>query len=788
MSRKLAKYFLSLSAALIAAGCSVTRHVPDGEYLLTRNKIVADKDTPKQDRVTGDDLERYIRQSPTPRFLGTNLYLGIYSLSSPEKDGWWHRTLRKIGAAPVILDTNLVVRSANNLTNYLISKGYYYSDNRYEIDTHRKKAKVSYYIKQNEPYRIRDVSYVFRDENLRPVIMQDSAATLLRSGERFDLDVLAAEEARIIGNLRDNGYYYFSSANDSIVADTMAGGYQTDLEFVFRKQLKGYDNQGRAIYEDNRVYRLDSIFIYPGYNPQQAAADPGYLKDMDTVPYRGLHIVFKERQNVRSRILRQAVNLQQNQLYSEADVRQAYADIMRLGYYKNANIHFVDKTNYAEPNLVTFVGSDGQTATVSEGYLSCYINCIPALRQSYKIELEGTTTSDYYGINASIGYQNRNLFRGVEMLDVTVRGGYEFMRAKGRNGSWELGAGVSLSFPRFISPIRIDRYNRLVNPRTRIELTVNSQSRVMYDRNLFGANWAYTWSGRGASSFTLRPIDINVIKMGNIDPGFQAGTIDRNPFLKYSFTDQIVAGISGSHIYNSQLRKGGGSWVLRTNAETAGNLIYGISNLFNAGSFSEGPDGKDYHKLFGIRYAQYFRVDASFSDRVALGPRTSMAYRVYAGGAMPYGNSASIPFDRLFYGGGSNSMRGWVARSLGPGNTASPGDSFPAQMANIKLEANLELRFPMWKSLGGAVFFDAGNIWLAGKYNNDEQGRFRFDTFYKQLGFNTGLGLRLDINVAVLRLDWGIKLHDPGRPAGDRWIDDFRYNNTALNFGVGYPF
>lgn len=790
------KYTVFVVAALLAAGCSVTRHVPDGEYLLKKNTIVSDRQTPKEDRVEASELERYIRQSPNNRLLGTNVYLGIYSMSNPERNGWWHRMLRNIGAAPVILDTNLVKRSAASLTNYLRDRGYFYSENTFRIDTARKKASVTYFIKQNQPYRIRNVDYDFLDENLRAVIQQDSSATLLKRGARFDNSVLQAEESRITGNLRDRGYYFFSPNNITIVADTMVGNYDTDLNFIVKQHLKGYNNQGAPIYEDNRIYRIDSIFIMPGYKPEEAASDPGYLSKMDTISYRGLNILFNGKQNVRSRILRQAVNLQQNQLYSESDVRQASSDILRLGYYKNVSILFQDKTDYTKPNLVTFVGEDGQTSTVSEGYLSCYINCIPAKRQSYTIELEGTTTSNFYGVNAALGYQNRNLFRGVEMLDITLRGGYEFMRSKGSRGSWELGSSVSLSFPRFISPIRIDRYNRTLNPRTKVEFSINTQSRVLYDRTIFGASWAYTWSSRGANSFTLRPVDINLIKVGHIDSGFQTGTIDRNPFLTNSFKSQIIAGISGSYVYNSQYRRrGGGSWIVRANAETAGNLINGISRLFGAKPYHDSGDRDEHYRLLGIRYAQYFRIDASFSDKVALGPRTDIAYRVYAGGSMPYSNSSSIPFDRLFYCGGSNSMRGWVARSLGPGNTlaekykpAGVQQSVPAQMANLKLEANLEFRFPLWKMLNGAIFFDAGNIWFAGRSDSDREGKFYLDKFYKQLGLNTGIGLRLDINVAILRLDWGIKLHDPNRPAGDRWIDRFKYSDTALNFGVGYPF
>ena len=185
----------------------------------------------------------------------------------------------------------------------------------------------------------------------------------------------------------------------------------------------------------------------------------------------------------------------------------------------------------------------------------------------------------------------------------------------------------------------------------------------------------------------------------------------------------------------------------------------------------------------------------SLSQKIVLGAegRLALAYRIYGGAALSYGNSRTMPSDRLFFAGGGNSMRGWAPRTLGPGDTPEPEKSgvyYPSQLANMKLEANLELRFPIWNIFNGALFFDAGNIWFLKRSESDNapQAVFRFDNFYRQLGFDTGVGLRLDIKFAVLRLDWGIQLHNPNWPAGHRWIQSFKFKNTALNFGVGYPF
>ena len=258
-------------------------------------------------------------------------------------------------------------------------------------------------------------------------------------------------------------------------------------------------------------------------------------------------------------------------------------------------------------------------------------------------------------------------------------------------------------------------------------------------------------------------------------------------YLLESFNTQFIGGLSFGYSYNNQRRNlNGNATNIRFNLETAGNLIDGVEHLF----FSPSKSDKPYYTIFGIPYAQYFRTDLSVSRKIMLGGVTALVGHIYGGVAMAYGNSSSVPFDRQFYCGGSNGMRGWTPRTLGQGSVPDPHGSFPVQTGDVKLEANLELRFPVWGIVHGATFFDLGNVWYIrqnpSEYSDDAV--FHFDRFYKQLGFNTGLGLRFDIKFAVLRLDWGIQLHNPNNPAGERWIHDFKWKNTALNFGVGYPF
>ena len=465
---------------------------------------------------------------------------------------------------------------------------------------------------------------------------------------------------------------------------------------------------------------------------------------------------------------------------------------MAMGYFKSARIAFKELPDSLSPNnYTTLIAGDKLTKNntlnyTREGYLDCDILCTPALRQSIKAELEASTTSSFYGVKAVLGYQNRNIFRGAEMFELTGTAGYEYMKAPKSNKrhAMEFGLSASLSFPRFLA-VRYSAKNNIVAPRTKFELSYNHQNRPYYRRDLSSAVWTYSWRNQKSSSFVIRPIGINWVNVSYIDQDYFNSL--QNEYLKHSFESQLIVSISGSYIYDNKHKLSPNNHTtIRFNAELAGNLINGLEHLF-----SHPAAGKDYYEILGIRYSQYVRADISASHKVMFGKVSALAARIYAGVGYAYGNSDAMPFDRLFYAGGSNSMRGWAPRTLGPGSSAAPTNVvYPTQMGDMKLEANLEFRFPIWGIFQGATFFDVGNIWYIKRKGVEypEGSVFSAKNFYKQLAFNTGIGLRLDIQFAILRLDWGIRLHDPNQPAGQRWIHNFKWKNTSLNFGVGYPF
>ncbi len=790
--KNLRQIVMAALLGILCSACNVTRHLSQGEYLVQEVTINTDKQTPKHDRFTVETFEVYVRQTPNKHFLGTNFYVWTYNQAKPEKDNWWNNLKRKIGEKPVLLDMALTEKSAQNLKTYMNSRGYYDSEVRYTVDTTRKRnrAYITYDIRQGEPYSITELSYEFRDKELEPMIAADTANSLIKVGDRFDITELDAERARIAHYLNDRGYFNFTVNNITYRVDTLDGNRTAKVKMVVRRNITGYDERGVAQMDNNKVFRIAEINVLPAYNPTVTRLEQN-LTLLDTTYYNGLNIVSQGKPNVRPKVLHGAIPMTPNTLYNASLVERTYSDIMSLGYFKSARIIFEELPQGEDVKLLNYAGEGAQAyspkefSNIEEGLLRCYILCSPTLKQGFNVELEGSTTSSFFGISATAGYQNRNIFKGMETLNASVTFGYEYMKAPNavKRRANELGFTVGMSFPRFIVPFDISTRN-INAPRTKVEASFNYQDRPYYRRDLSRVTWTYSWqSMNGRYFYQLRPLDFNWISVGYINEDFFNSL--QNEYLRQSYKTQAILGLSASYVYNNQNKNVGGSaTLLRANFESAGNLL----NLIGVAFLNKSDEGK--YNLFGTPYSQYVRGDVSISRKIVLGEKTALAGRIFAGVGVPYGNSSALPFDRMFYVGGSNSMRGWAPRTLGPGNTPAQDTAYPVQMGDMRLEANLEFRFPIWWMFHGATFLDVGNVWYLGgsEAQVPEDGVFHFDKFYKQLGFNTGIGIRLDIDFAILRLDWGIQLHNPNRPEGERWISNFKWKNTSLNFGVGYPF
>ncbi len=710
--------------AVALTSCSATRHLAEGQYLLKYNNIEADKEAPRKERIGAAALSRYVGQAPNRHFLGTNLYAGLWAGADPESASGWGRFLRSIGEEPVVWSPEETERSVRRLETYIYSRGFFEGDVTVEVDTmgRGKKVRINYLVQQGRPWRIGRIDYTFRDTLLREPVERDSVETLLRTGNIFDISELDAERVRITTNLKNRGYWDFNVGDVTYVADSTAGDHLVNLELIVRRRLAGYAEDGMPEYVNHRTYRIGEIRVQD-----------------------------EARLNVRPQVLRRAIRLRTDSLYSATAASATSSELMRLGAFRSVSVMMEPADN---------------------GLLNSEIRLTPGLRQSLGVDVEGSTSSSFYGLRATIGYQNRNAFRGAELFDASLTTGFEFLKSSTRKLSYELGGSVSLTFPRFVF-WGVEEWSGSRNPVSTLTLSANWQDRAYYSRALFGLSWGYGWGAGQFSNFTLRPADINLVRVGYLDPDFRR-QLD-NPYLVASYDDQLVAGLSASYVFNNQPRNlEAGAVVFRANVETTGNLLSLVTD-----------------EIFGIRFSQYVRGEMSFSQKIVLGDRTALAYRLQGGAIYSYGNSQSPPFDKLFFAGGVNSMRGWAVRTLGPGTQKTPdSQDYPAQMGDVKLEANVEFRFPVFRSVNGALFADAGNIWFMRSQPDEypDEAVFRMRSFARQLGLDGGVGVRVDLRVIVLRLDWGIRLHDPGRTANERWIRHFRWGDTALNFGVGYPF
>lgn len=792
--RRLIYVIFALLVGVLLSSCNVTRRIPSDAYLLRRVKIVEDKEAPRDERIKSDEAIKYLRQKPNKHFLGTDFYAWIYLMANPKKDNWWNNLKRKMGEEPVLFNMNDTERSVSNLKLFLNSRGYYSSSVGFEVDTtyRRKRAKVIYSLHQGEPYRISSISYDYRDQLLEPILQTDTVNTKLKVGDMFDISALEDERERIAMYLKDRGYYNFSVNNVAFIADTLKGNREVAVKVLIKPNRIAYNQKGEAVYENNAVYRLRKINVISDYNAISVGRGPQHATAFDSLEYNGLNILFQSKKpNVRPAVLRGAIPLYPNYLYNYSQVNETYMSLMAMGYFKSARIDFKNVTDSLSNNPITWVGIGAKSESTpinytQERYLDCEIRCTPALQQGIKAELEASATSSFYGLKAVFGYQNRNVFRGAEMLEITGTAGYEYMKAPKakKRHAMEFGVAANLVFPRFLLAKNAPR-NHIVAPKTKFEVSYNYQDRPYYQRGLSSISWVYSWRNRSNSSFVVRPIGINWVDVSYIDQNYFNSL--QNQYLKHSFESQLIVAISGSYVLNKQHKRAPNNYtVVRANCELSGNLLDGLTHLLS----SPAP-GKDYYEFLGVRFSQYVRADVNASHKIMFGKVTALAARLYAGVAYAYGNSDAVPFDRLFYAGGSNSMRGWAPRTLGPGASPAPTNVvYPTQLGDMKLEANIEFRFPIWGMFHGATFFDLGNIWYIGRkgVNYAPESVFHFNSFYKQLAFNTGIGLRLDIKFAILRLDWGIQLHSPNNPVGQRWIHNFKWKNTSLNFGVGYPF
>ncbi|WP_304747276.1 BamA/TamA family outer membrane protein [Duncaniella muris] len=752
--------------------------MPRGKYMLDDVSIEISGDK----SVSSHDLINYLKQSPNHEVLGFwKLQLGTYNLSGKDSTKWYNRWVRRMGQAPVIYSQSLTDASVRQLRLALVNRGYLEAE--VTADTMmmpaEKKIKVAYKINTGEPRRIAIIRHEIPDSAVRKLILADSAQFSIHPGDRFDRDNLDSERALITQRLREHGYYSFNKEYITFYADTSEFNKDVDLTLTVRaprnsanKPQPADSTTNHNIYYINKVYFVTSN---SGYNSSSDIAG-------DTVVYKDITVIYGKDHYLKPGILQQKCFITPGSLYRASDVDRTYEALARLGILKSINIELVP------------TGSEN-----GRHELDAYILLARSKKQSVTFDVEGTNSEGDFGFGLGATYQHRNLAKGSQLLTGRLRMNYESLSGKFNgliNDRYTEYAGeIGITFPKFEFPFASQSVKHKLNVDTEFALSFNYQERPEYTRIIAGAAWKYKWVNRNNTrrhNFDL--IDINYVYLPESTLDFLDQIAPDNPLLRYSYEDHFIMSMAYRYYYtnkripSSLLRKytlQPRVYTLRASVETAGNLLYTISSLSNARK-----DNGSYN-VFGINYSQYVKGEVDYAITRNFNQRHSLAFHAGAGIGVPYGNSTVLPFEKRFYAGGANGVRGWGVRTLGPGSYDSRNSvtDFINQCGDIRLDLSLEYRSKLFWVIEGGVFVDAGNIWTIRNYENQPGGMFHLDTFWKQIAAAYGLGLRFDFTYFLLRLDLGMKAHNPAT-GQERWpiVHPNWHRDATFHFAVGYPF
>lgn len=770
MHNHLIKYILPLFL-LIAAGCSTTRVIPKGESLLKDNdiKVLNDKDY----QISG--IEPYLKQKPnTHFFLGLNPFLSIYNWSNG-KDNGWDRFVKKMGQAPVIFDRDLVASSVVNIQNHLEYQGYYNSHVTDSIFTKRKKTTVHYNILLGKQYIIDSTEYIIDDINLSESFYSDSLQNVIKKGDILSESYLNDASETIAKSLRNRGYFGFTKNYLFFVADTLQGNGTVNL----RIEIKNYSrNESPKEARPHRIFHYGKVTMQPIRKPSNpliyrfegdsvvAIPSMNFNTPTDSAMYNGIDIKYRDKLILRKRVMTRMSYVRPGEIYNEQQVADTYQRLSNLNLFSSVNI---------------------QMDPVDSNTVDCSMKLTASELQGYKLGLESSINSTgLFGISPTISYYHKNLFRGAELLSVNLMGDFQFGWNNNKRAN-EFGISTSLSTPNFLLlPDRIFKSTNI--PRTEFSISYNFQERPEYRRNIISGSYSYIWSSRDKFFFKISPMQVNIVKLYNLKPDFYESLKD--PFLKNSYKDHFDLGMGTNFYYttDSSPRPSHSYFYLRWQNDLSGNML----SLFNS-TMKKNENGE--RLIWDSPYSQYYRTEVSavYTWKFGKNEDRSIAARFLAGIGVGYGNSLSMPFEKLFWAGGAYSLRGWQARTVGPGYAQIDTTfTIPNQTGDMRLEANIEYRFPLFWNFEGAVFIDAGNVWNIKGHTQDgkqtREGLFKFNNFYKHIAADWGTGIRLDLSFVLLRLDLGIKLYDPSENDWKGPKSFLKKGNYGIQFGVGYPF
>lgn len=759
--------------------CSNTKFLKDGQMLYTGAEVKIENDSlsKKEKNELKSALEESLTPKPNSTFLGLRPKLYAYNTTKePKKEKGIKYWLKyKFGEEPVLLGD--VDREFNKdiIINYSENKGYFNAKAKYDTVSKNKKAQVIYTLNPGARYLISNVNFPKDSTLINSEIQNLKEKTLLKAGNPFDLDVIKNERQRIDNELKDKGFYYFSPDNIIVQADSTV---TKDPKVELIVKLK--DNTPKLATEQ---FTIDKVVVFPNYNLRDAKKgkynipmNPDSLKGYE---YNNIYVVDPDKK-FKPRIFDRALYFNQGDIYNRKDHNLSLNRLISLGVFKFVKNEFVvsDSLNHK---------------------FDAYYVLTPKELQSLRLEALGRTNSaNYAGSELNLNWTQRNFFRGAEQFKASVYGAFDVQMGGPADAEniFRAGTNVQLSIPRIVAPFRFSSSSAFV-PRTNIQLGYEFQNRTtLYTLNTFNASFGYQWKENVRKEHELKVIDISLIDPANVTQKYM-DKFPQNPYLERVVEQQLIFGPTYSYTYSTTMLPRKNTFYYKGMLDLAGN----ITGLITGANAKEGKE----KTIFGVPFSQYAKIENDVRFYHKFNEKTSFASRLIAGIAIPYGNSEHIPFSRQFFVGGSNSIRAFRARTLGPGSydprpQRAEGFVFD-QSGDVKLELNAEYRANLYKFLNVAAFVDAGNIWLINDefdqkgVNTRPGGKFSKE-FLSEIAVGAGIGLRLDFSILVLRLDLAMPLRVPYYEKGDRWTFDrinfgdssWRKDNLILNIAIGYPF
>lgn len=727
--------FLALTMLLVMGSCSSSKFVPDNEYLLEKVEIRADKKG-----FDASTLEPYIRQKANSRwFSAFKIPLATYSLAGKDSTKWINRTLQRIGETPVLYDTVQARLSTEDLATAMHNLGYMNASASIDTKVNGKKLTAIYTLHPGEPFKITRFDYDIQDSVVASVLGDKLYQMSRRLPLPFTVATLDAERKRLTTILNDSGYYRFHKEFIMFTADSIEGTHDIGVTLHLMK------------------YRANS-------------------KSPETLHprYRIGQVNFQTKDSTETHLRQSVINantmIEPGAWYNASALQDTYNRFARLGAVRYTNINFDE-----HPDSLT---------------LDCNLQVSNFKPNSISFQPEGTNTAGDLGAAATLMYQNRNLFRGSELLSIQLRAAFEAitgLEGYDNHDYEEYGVEASLQFPRMVAPFLSRSFKRNSTATSELSVSWNLQNRPEFHRRVFSAAWRYKWSNHsGKTNYQFDLLDLNYVYMPWISETFKHDYIDsvsnRNAILRYNYEDLFImkAGFGFRHTTRR--------YGIRANVETSGNVLNAIAKVAN---FKKNDDGQN--TFFNIAYAQYAKFDFDFTRWCHLDRTNLLALHAGFGIAYPYGNSKVLPFEKRYFSGGANSVRGWSVRSLGPGRYKGRDGriDFINQTGDLKLDLNAELRSHLFWKFDGAVFVDAGNIWTLRAYEEQSGGQFKFKNLFKEIAVAYGLGLRLNFSYFIVRFDAGMKAINPAYDTEEEHYaivhPDFSRDFT-FHFAVGLPF